>query len=322
MKFCAKYFFVIVAIMIATPSIGQFNHGNLTREQYIETYKDIAIHKMKEFGIPASITLAQGLLESNNGNSALAVDANNHFGIKCHKEWNGKRYYMDDDEKNECFRKYKNVVESYKDHSLFLTQRDRYSSLFDLDITDYKGWARGLKKAGYATNPKYADLLINIIEDNYLYEFDNIEMSETYATEVQVETDQEDRVYLSVKDIDSLAPIKIGGGDRKIYINNGVKYIIARKGDTFYKIADDLNIYTYQVYKYNDLDKNDQIKEGEILYVEKKKKRGLVNKHKVKKGETMRTISQIYAVRLKSMYKLNEVKPGFQPSTGMQLYIK
>ena len=141
-------------------------------EDYILNYKDVAIDKMRVYGIPASITLAQGILESGSGNSELARKANNHFGIKCHKDWKGKTFHMDDDAKNECFRKYKSPDESYRDHSLFLTTRDRYADLFELDITDYRGWARGLKKAGYATNPKYPQLLIKIIEENRLYEFD------------------------------------------------------------------------------------------------------------------------------------------------------
>ncbi len=145
----------------------------LTREQYIDMYKDIAIKQMKKHKIPASITLAQGCLESGDGNSPLARKANNHFGIKCHDGWKGKKFRQDDDAKNECFRKYDNPMDSYTDHSYFLTSRPRYNSLFDLKITDYKGWAHGLKAAGYATNPKYAQLLIDIIEEYKLYKYDN-----------------------------------------------------------------------------------------------------------------------------------------------------
>ena len=145
----------------------------LTREQYINKYKNIAVKQMQKHKIPASITLAQGCLESGDGNSALARKANNHFGIKCHDGWKGKKFRQDDDERNECFRKYDNAVDSYTDHSYFLTSRPRYNSLFDLKITDYKGWAHGLKAAGYATNPKYAQLLIDIIEEYKLYKYDN-----------------------------------------------------------------------------------------------------------------------------------------------------
>jgi flagellum-specific peptidoglycan hydrolase FlgJ len=144
-----------------------------TPEQYIALYKNDAIKEMKEYGVPASITLAQGMLESSNGNSALAVKANNHFGIKCHSDWTGDTYHMDDDEKNECFRKYPNVLDSYRDHSKFLKERSRYAALFTLKITDYKGWAEGLKAAGYATNPKYPQLLVNLIERYQLYIYDS-----------------------------------------------------------------------------------------------------------------------------------------------------
>ena len=143
-------------------------------ELYIQKYKDLAVEHMVDYSIPASITLAQGILESGSGESDLAVESNNHFGIKCHRDWEGERSYYDDDEENECFRKYKTVSESYLDHSLFLKNKSRYSELFSLKITDYKGWARGLKKAGYATDPKYPQKLIDLIERYELYKYDNI----------------------------------------------------------------------------------------------------------------------------------------------------
>ena len=150
----------------------------ITREEYIEMYKDDAIREMLKSGVPASITLAQGILESGNGNSPLAVYAKNHFGVKCHKGWTGESMRLDDDEKNECFRKYETVYESFKDHSDFLVTRSRYAFLFDLKITDYKGWAKGLKKAGYATNPNYPSLLIDLIEKYELYNYDKVDQSD------------------------------------------------------------------------------------------------------------------------------------------------
>lgn len=158
----------LIALCIAFPANAQ----NLTRKQYIEKYKDVAIRQMHKHKIPASITLAQACLESGDGNSTLARKANNHFGIKCHKGWMGKKYRHDDDKKNECFRKYNDPIDSFTDHSYFLISGSRYNSLFDLPITDYKGWAHGLKSAGYATNPKYAKLLIDIIEEYQLYRYD------------------------------------------------------------------------------------------------------------------------------------------------------
>lgn len=140
--------------------------------QYIKKYAPIAVSEMHKYNVPASITLAQGILESGNGRSQLASKSNNHFGIKCHTTWTGERVYHDDDELGECFRKYSDVKYSYRDHSLFLTQRSRYADLFKLKISDYQGWAKGLKKAGYATDPKYPDKLISLIERFDLWQYD------------------------------------------------------------------------------------------------------------------------------------------------------
>jgi hypothetical protein len=161
-----KFFFNLFLLLSFT-SFSQ----TLTND-YINDYKDLAVEEMKLYNIPASITLSQGILESSNGESMLATKANNHFGIKCHSSWQGDRVFHDDDEKGECFRKYNNVEDSYRDHSLFLANSSRYSFLFDIPIQNYKSWAKGLKKAGYATNPKYSKLLINIIKRYNLDQYD------------------------------------------------------------------------------------------------------------------------------------------------------
>ena len=166
----------------------------ITVEEYIETYKDIAMKEMKDHKIPASITLAQGIIESGAGNSALAREAKNHFGIKCHKGWNGKTYTMDDDEKDECFRKYRKAEDSYRDHSDFLTSRSRYADLFKLDIMDYEGWAKGLKAAGYATSPTYATALINRIKTNKLYLYDQLAMGLISEKELKKRMKGEDQI--------------------------------------------------------------------------------------------------------------------------------
>lgn len=177
------YIYLLLFVIFSVPGFGQ----NLTRLQYINKYKDEAIKQMRKHKIPASITLAQGCLESKNGNSALARKANNHFGIKCHNGWKGKGYLYDDDQKGECFRQYKNAEDSYTDHSYFLKSGSRYNSLFDLKITDYKAWAHGLKAAGYATNPQYAKLLIEIIEEYKLYRYDTEEAYKAAKQEVRIE---------------------------------------------------------------------------------------------------------------------------------------
>lgn len=296
---------ILLAFLIIpfVDGLAQLPTNKISKEEYIALYQDIAIEEMNSFGIPASITLAQGILESGSGNSRLATKAKNHFGIKCHKGWKGKTFHMDDDSENECFRKYDDPYVSYKDHSEFLSTRDRYAFLFDLDITDYKGWAKGLKKAGYATNPKYPQLLIKIIEDHELYKLDklyNTDLAHRYKP--RIGSKEEDNI-----NHDDFEPINLGAANRKMYINNGVKFIYARQGDDYFKIAQDFDIYTYQIRTYNDMKKKDVIKEGQIIYLEAKKNKGSSKFHTVQPGETLWGISQINAVKLKKICKYNEL---------------
>lgn len=283
---------------------SQLPENKITKEEYINLYKDIALEEMNMYRIPASITLAQGILESGHGNSSLAKKANNHFGIKCHKGWTGKTYHMDDDEEDECFRKYKNPYESFKDHSIFLSTRGRYAFLFELEITDYEGWARGLKKAGYATNPKYPQLLIKIIEDYDLQQFD-LQYNKKVASRYKPKVEKEVSTRYVKADAEDFKAITIGAANREIYINNDVKFIFAKKGDTFSTIASDFNIYSWQVYSYNDMSKKDQIEEGQMIYLEAKKKKGDKPFHIVQPGEDLADISQLYAVKLKKLCKYN-----------------
>jgi len=305
-------------VMAQTPT----DKSNYIR--YIQTYKEIAIRKMNEYRIPASITLAQGILESGCGNSELTVNANNHFGIKCHKEWTGMTYTMDDDEKNECFRKYASAEESYNDHSYFLTTRPRYASLFELDIRDYKGWANGLKNTGYATNPKYAEMLIRIIEENELYLFDSEPKSPVAKKEKEEKPVREEVVateYSGPKN-KAFTFLEVAEGNRKIYVNNNVKLIYARKDDTPHTIARDLGIHVFQVLGYNELGKNEEIRAGQVIYIEPKKRKASQETHVLNKGETMRDVSQLYGVRLKALYKKNRLAEGHEPAPGTTLYLK
>ncbi|MHC1774805.1 MAG: glucosaminidase domain-containing protein [Lentimicrobium sp.] len=298
--------------------IAQKPEGKITYNQYIQNYKDIAVRKMQEYKIPASITLAQGLLESGSGNSELALKANNHFGIKCHKEWTGMTYTMDDDEKNECFRKYASAEESYSDHSFFLTSRPRYAGLFQLDLKDYKGWAYGLKSAGYATNPRYAEMLIKIIEENELYLYDSGSQG-TLAKKTKPEEPSSDEEELAVNKVqknNSFTFLEVAEGNRKIYVNNNVKLIYARSGDDPHTIAHDLGIHAFQVLQYNELGKNESLKTGQIVYIEPKRKKGSIESHTYKKGENMRGISQLYGIKLKSLYKINNLSEGHEPEAG------
>lgn len=305
---------IFLLLLFLNLAISTAAQKKLTREEYINIYKDIAIQEMVEFHIPASITLAQGILESGNGNSTLARKANNHFGIKCHKGWEGEYVRHDDDAPRECFRKYKSPYDSYKDHSFFLSQRGRYSFLFDLDITDYKGWARGLKKAGYATHPSYDKLLIKIIEEHELYKLDLMDGSylavNKYPNEIPKDKNREFEAFA------------VGADDRKIFTNNKRKFIFARKNDDFYKIADDFNIYNFQVWKYNDLDKRDHLEEGQMVYLEKKRRKAQVPYHTVEAGESMHSISQLYGIRLNRLYRLNRMDKDTEPRIGQVLWLQ
>lgn len=315
-----------VSILILTLILGaSVIAQKITVDEYILAYSDVAIQKMEEYGIPASITLAQGILESGSGNSELARKANNHFGIKCHKGWKGKTFHMDDDAKDECFRKYKNPDESYHDHSIFLTTRDRYADLFKLKTTDYKGWARGLKKAGYATNPRYPQLLIRIIEENHLYEFDKGITPRHLASKNNGVEHSGAAVAVPPKmPVSSdFELVEIWETGRKVYINNGVKFIFAGPGDQFSDIAADFEIYSWQLPKYNELDKKHPLNDGEMIYIEKKKKKNKeAGSHTVKAGESMHYIAQLYGIQLKYLYKHNKMEEGIEADVGQVLELK
>ena len=255
---------------------------NKQYEAYIKKYRELAVEEMKKYHIPASITLAQGLLESGAGQSALARKSNNHFGIKCGSDWYGKTVSHDDDARGECFRAYKHPKDSYEDHSKFLAGRPRYASLFNLNITDYKGWARGLKNAGYATNPRYSDQLIGIIELYELYKYD-------------------DKNYLKW--------IKKNPNPHQTYIANGLLYIVVRAGDSWKSISQEFDISQKKLRKYNDLYKGYALQVGDILYLEKKNKKADKEHivHVLRAGESMYSISQKYGIRLKNLYKLNKM---------------
>ncbi len=279
----------------------------MTREEYIAEYKDLAIKEMERTGVPASITLAQGILESGNGNSRLAVKANNHFGIKCH-DWNGRKIRHDDDLKRECFRKYKSVSQSYKDHSDFLVEKQRYSSLFSLNPTDYKGWAEGLKKAGYATSRNYDEALVRIIEENQLYAYDQgVDIPETAVQ------------HLASADNSDITPEQA-----RILERNRIKYIIAEEGDSYNSLTEEFDLLPWELKKYNELGEVAEIDSGQILYLQPKRKKAEAgNKtHTVEEGESMHSISQRYGIKLSQLYKKNLMEEGSQPEAGQVLQLR
>lgn len=315
-----RVFFVSIVLLVSLAA-DLYSQQSSARLEYIEKYKDIAIGKMESHGIPASITLAQGCLESGDGRSDLAVKANNHFGIKCHKDWKGPSYYKkDDDPGKSCFRKYDKVEESFKDHSDFLRYRDRYAFLFDLDVTDYKGWAHGLKKAGYATDPHYAQRLIKIIEDYQLYKYDRGEYSAKSASAKGHE------VILppspsQLEAVKELKPAKSSiwykySQNRTLYVRNGVTYIISSEGDTYDSIAKEYNLFKSELLSFNDLKKGENIHPGTIVYLERKRNRALkhLEYHVAESGDNYYDLSQRYAVKLKKLLEYNDVEAGGEVS--------
>ncbi len=304
-------------VFFAGQAISQQTDYNTQVQSYIQKYRDIAVKEMMVYRVPASITLAQGILESNVGRSNLASQANNHFGIKCHKEWFGKTYYQDDDLPNECFRKYDNPIESFRDHSYFLTQRDRYKGLFDLDVTDYRGWANGLQSAGYATNPKYAEKLIQTIETFTLYKFDNANFMTAFGDLMDDLDNPAKQAWLR-----KFIVIKKGPNNRNIFENNRLQMTIARKEDNVYLLARDFDISVDHLLSYNDLPYATALRPGQIVYLESKRRKGAAENHLVQKGETLYTISQLYGIKLKLLYKRNDLREGVEPAAGMVLSLR
>lgn len=293
------------------------------QRSYIEKYSDLAIEEMYRTGVPASITLAQGLLESGYGLSELAVKGNNHFGIKCHNTWSGAKVYHDDDAKGECFRKYDSPEESFKDHSDFLRYRDRYKFLFDLEPTDYKGWAHGLRKAGYATDPKYPEKLIRLIEEHELYLFDS---PQSVETEEEVHHIPESPTVLEqAKPLtDRQREVFRFALSRQMYSQNGVPFVYAEAGETYESIARTYRLFLWEILRFNDLKADEELRPGTVVYVQKKKKAAYpgLDRYVVEEGQTLREISQRFAVRMKKLCRLNGIEEGHVLREGDVLQLR
>jgi hypothetical protein len=300
-----RYIVITILVLIC----GFSANAQMTPQQYIGKYAEMAVKEMKRSGVPASITLSQGILESGSGNSYLAKEGNNHFGIKCHK-WEGEKIYADDDAKGECFRKYKSVEDSYKDHSDFLRQNSRYHFLFDLEITDYKGWAKGLKQAGYATSPTYAENLIKLIEKYELYDYDS-------GKAKPIDNDKPDKRPRKNTD-----PVNdqfvINPYADEVYTNNNVPYIVVKDSIMIRDLSLQLDLMNWQLAQYNDLDKDAALYPGDHIYIKPKRNKAdkEYNSHTIAEGETLRDVSQKYAIKIKKIMKYNnlvenqDVKPG------------
>lgn len=297
----------------------------ITPEEYIETYKDLAISEMKRSGIPASITLAQGLLESANGNSRLATQANNHFGIKCHNDWDGKEIYHDDNRKDECFRHYNNAKDSYLDHTDFLMTRSRYAFLFEYKSTDYESWAKGLRKAGYATDPKYPQLLISLIERYNLHQYDTgVSVSKNTVSTPKTTTAKKSNSpsgKSSRPDTEFTVAIK---GSVEIQENNRTRFVRAKQGDTYASLSKELDMMAWQLPKYNETLNVKPLQEGDVVYLQPKRRKAArgYNSHIVEIGETMYSISQQYGIKLKRLYIMNRMTEGTEPEIGQQLNLR
>ena len=348
--------------------------------EYILNYSNLAVSEMKRSGVPASITLAQGMLESNYGRSRLATQGNNHFGIKCHSDWSGKRIYHDDNRRGECFRSYSSPEESYRDHSEFLVNGSRYRDLFNLGATDYKGWAHGLKKAGYATDPKYPELLIRKIEEYSLWAYDTggtppivphqtavsqparsdtapavatparttqtsrpavneagtgqvqPAVKETVTGQVQPAVNEagtgqvqpaSDKKTTVREEEEPIKVISISTGEKTLE-NNNVEYIIVGEGDTYESLAERHQLLSWEVTRYNDLAAGAPLVPGQVVYLQPKRTRAAqgLSVHTVEAGETMYSISQKYAIKLSSLYKMNLMDEGTECRPGQKLRLR
>lgn len=314
----------ICLIAIASGLQAQNNEYILS---YIATYKQMALVEMQRTGVPACITLAQGILESQAGHSELAVSANNHFGIKCKSDWAGSVAYSDDDERNECFRSYQNVNESYKDHSDFLRSKPNYSFLFDINATDYKAWCNGLKKAGYATSPTYAQKLIRLIEN---YQLNSIVNTDIVSDKQDENLNTDSIPNIEIADEDAIAVIPIPTADHHsaiaeenvvidypqgVFQINHSKVLMIAGGTSLLSVAAQYKLSYAQLLSYNELDNSiDVLAVNQLIFLERKSKTGASEFYIVHPGETLYDIAQSAGIRLESLWQYN----NFSAATTIQ----
>ena len=309
---------ILIALCLLPALLCLAAGDDTPQERYVKKYADMAVQEMIRSGVPASITLAQGMLESGNGQSRLATEGNNHFGIKCHKGWEGKTMYHDDDAKGECFRVYKSVAESYKDHSDFLRYRDRYKFLFDLERTDYKGWAYGLKKAGYATDPGYPAKLIKYIEDYNLARYDVLQKAE--EVEVPLPPHRIEAPVVAMANEEFHFPLT-----RELYSINGVPFVYALEGETYKSIAKYYHLFHKEILRFNDLKRDQALLPGTVVYLSYKKNHspaGLDKYIVAEDGEDFHAICQRFALKEKAVLKLNGLKRAPQLHEGDEIKLR
>jgi LysM repeat protein len=311
-----------LGILIAGKSFAQSPE---VIKEYVLKYKDIAMEEMKRTGVPAAITLAQGIHETSAGQSVLVIKSNNHFGIKCKAEWNGPSVSHDDDARGECFRKYSSPFDSYKDHSDFLTSRPHYASLFKLDPTDYEAWAWGLKKAGYATNPKYPQILIKLIRDYNLQDYTLIAMGDKPANANETWVKNRDRDNRN-KNTAIVTPAVIIEPQKVIYPAgvfkiNETKVVFVSKGTSFLAVAEQNNLQLNRLFEFNDMRPQDVALADQLIYLQRKRKTGANEFHVVAEGESLYGIAQLEGIRIESLQAYNFLRGSMQPQVGEKLYL-
>lgn len=295
-------------------------------KNYISQYKDLAIAEMQRTGVPAAIKLAQGINETMAGTSNLVMRSNNHFGIKCKSTWTGETVKHDDDARGECFRKYPSTEDSYRDHSDFLKGNQRYAFLFGLDPTDYSGWAWGLKKAGYATNPRYAMALIKTIEDYGLQDYTFIALGKApvkmneLAANQNLPSDNNTQAITKVEEKRIIAPaVNIPAYPKGEFRINETKVVYVPKGTPYLAIAKEYDVDLAKIFEFNELPRTEETDKDRLVYLQRKRKTGNSEFHTVQPGETLHDIAQKQAIRLESLQELNWLKNGEMPAIGEQL---
>lgn len=316
-----KIIFAVLFSIASLTSVAQ----RISVEEYIEQFKDIAMNEMKRSGVPASITLAQGILESENGNSELVKKSNNHFGIKCKSTWTGESVTHDDDANGECFRAYTNADQSYKDHSDFLRANKRYGSLFNLDPEDYAGWARGLKKAGYATNPRYPELLIKYIEQYELQQYTLLALNKQPQTDIAKTEENK-----TEQPVDAVTQKVVNENDVAIAVNepdkitsiNSTKCVFVKKGTSLLVIANNHNVSLSKLMDFNDMTEEGLLGKDQFIYLQKKSKTGEKEYYIVEPGETLYDIAQSNGIQLKHLLEYNNLKADSKVNVKTKLFLQ
>ncbi|GAA4727834.1 glucosaminidase domain-containing protein [Flavisolibacter ginsenosidimutans] len=302
-------------------ALTTFAQSKETVQAYVDKYKVIAIEEMQRTGVPAAITLAQGIHESGAGTSDLVLKSNNHFGIKCKTEWDGDKVYHDDDARGECFRKYDDPAVSYRDHSDFLRTRPYYASLFKLDPMDYEGWAYGLKKAGYATNPRYPQILIKLIQDFNLQDYTLIALGKKPLNENSPQWTKSSESINTAIASNAVAQKPKAAYPSGVFKINDTKVVFISKGTSYLKVAEDNSVSLARLLEFNDMKDGDVAQEDGLVFLQRKRKSGGHETHTMLPGETLYDVAQAEGIRLESLLQYNLLTPNAQPAEGERLYL-